>query len=90
MITIVFSLKIQRHYSYNETNEVYRAYKSLKFLFQQRDLIVLFPSVDELLNDNVKFYYLISFRKETIVADALRKSSMDYLARIAHAERLLT
>ena len=38
MAAMVFSLKIRRHYLYSVTYEIYTDHKSLKYIFQQRDL----------------------------------------------------
>ena len=38
MEAVVFSLKIWRHYLYGVTCEIYTNNKSLKYIFQQRDL----------------------------------------------------
>ena len=38
LAVVVFALKIWRHYLYGEEFEVYLDYKSLKYIFMQRDL----------------------------------------------------
>jgi len=38
MAAVIFALKIWRHYLYGETCEIYTDHKSLKYIFQQRDL----------------------------------------------------
>ena len=38
MAAVVFALKIWRHYLYGETCEIYTDHKSLKYIFEQRDL----------------------------------------------------
>ena len=38
LATVVFALKIWRHYLYGEEFEVYSDHKSLKYIFTQRDL----------------------------------------------------
>ena len=38
LAAIVFALKIWRHYLYGEQFEVYSNYKSLRYIFTQRDL----------------------------------------------------
>lgn len=38
LATVVFALKIQRHYLYGETFEVFMDHKSLKYLFSQKEL----------------------------------------------------
>ena len=38
LAAVVFALKIWRHYLYGVTYEIYTDHKSLKYIFQQRDL----------------------------------------------------
>ena len=38
MAAMVFALKMWRHYLYDVTCEIYTDHKSLKYIFQQRDL----------------------------------------------------
>ena len=38
MATVVFSLKLWRHYLYSVPCKIYTDYKSLKYIFQHRDL----------------------------------------------------
>ena len=38
MVAVVFALKIWRHYLYGVTCEINTVHKSLKYIFQQRDL----------------------------------------------------
>ena len=38
LVAVVFGLKIWHHYLYGEQFEVYSDYKSLKYIFTQRDL----------------------------------------------------
>ena len=38
MTAVVFALKLWRHYLYGVTCEIYTDHKSLKYIFQQRDL----------------------------------------------------
>ena len=48
---MVFALKIWRHYLYGVTYEIYTDHKSLKYIFQQRDLILRQRRWMELLKD---------------------------------------
>ena len=41
VVTIVFALKIWRHYLYGEQFEVFSDHKSLKYIFTQRDLLCI-------------------------------------------------
>ena len=38
MATVIFSLKIWRHYLYGVTYEIFTDHKSLKYICQQRDM----------------------------------------------------
>ncbi|WRX12107.1 Reverse transcriptase domain - like 10 [Theobroma cacao] len=51
MVAIVFASKIWRHYLYGETWEIYTDHKSLKYIFQQRDLNLRQRRWMELLKD---------------------------------------
>ena len=76
LATVVFVLKIWRHYLYGETWQVFTDHKSLKYLLTQRELNLRQRRWLEL----IKNYDLIinyHFGKANVVADALsRKSSM--------------
>ena len=51
MAVVVFALKIWRHYLYGVTYEIYTNHKSLKYIFQQRDLNLRQRRWMELLKD---------------------------------------
>ena len=51
MAAVVFALKIWRHYLYGVTCEIYTDHKSLKYIFQQRDLNLRQRRWMELLKD---------------------------------------
>ena len=51
MAAMVFALKIWRHYLYGVTYEIYTDHKSLKYIFQQRDLNLRQKRWMELLKD---------------------------------------
>ena len=51
MAVVVFALKIWRHYLYDVTYEIYTNHKSLKYIFQQRDLNLRQRRWMELLKD---------------------------------------
>ena len=38
MVAVIFALKIWRHYLYGVTSEIFIDHKSLKYIFQQRDM----------------------------------------------------
>ena len=75
LATIVFSLKICRHYLYREKCRIYTDHKSLKYLLTQKELnlrqrrwLELFKDYDCIID-----YYL---GKPCVVADALSRKAM--------------
>nr|GFB60339.1 putative reverse transcriptase domain-containing protein [Tanacetum cinerariifolium] len=74
--SVVFSLKIWRHYLYGESCDVFTDHKSLKYIFTQRELNMRQRRWLELLKDydtNIQYHP----GKANVVADALsRKSGM--------------
>nr|GFD15630.1 reverse transcriptase [Tanacetum cinerariifolium] len=74
--SIVFALKIWRHYLYGESCDIFTDHKSLKYIFTQRDLNMRQRRWLELLKDydtNIQYHP----GKANVVADALsRKSGM--------------
>ena len=75
LATVVFALKIWRHYFYGERCEIYTDHKSLKYFFTQKELNMRQQMWLELIKDyNFSINYHPS--KANVVADALsRKSS---------------
>ncbi|EOY08454.1 DNA/RNA polymerases superfamily protein [Theobroma cacao] len=88
MAAIVFALKIWRHYLYGETCEIYTDHKSLKYIFQQRDLNLRQRRWMELLKD-YDCTILYHPGKASVVADALGQKSMGSLAHISICRRSL-
>ncbi|EOX94130.1 DNA/RNA polymerases superfamily protein [Theobroma cacao] len=88
MATIVFALKIWRHYLYGETCEIYTDHKSLKYIFQQRDLNLRQRRWMELLKD-YDCTILYHPGKANVVADVLSRKSMGSLAHISIGRRSL-
>ena len=74
LAAVVFALKIWRHYLYGATFEVYCDHKSLKYLFDQKELNMRQRRWVEFLND-YKFEIKYHPRKAKIVADALSRKS---------------
>ena len=72
--TIVFTLKILRHYLYGEQFEVFSDYKILKYIFTQRDLNMRQHRWMEYLED---YDFILHYHpgKANVVADALSKKS---------------
>ncbi|EOY03078.1 Retrotransposon protein, putative [Theobroma cacao] len=85
---IVFALKIWRHYLYGETCEIYTDHKSLKYIFQQRDLNLRQRRWMELLKD-YDCTILYHPGKANVVADAFSRKSMGSLAHISTGRRSL-
>ena len=86
MAAVIFALKIWRHYLYGETCEIYTDHKSLKYIFQQRDLNLRQRRWMELLKD-YDCTILYHPGKANMVADALSRKSMSSLAHIAEVKR---
>ena len=84
LATIVFALKIWRHYLYGEKCFIYTDHKSLKYLPSQRDLNLRQRRWMELIKD---YDCVIDYHpgKANVVADALtRKSAQTLRALNAH------
>ncbi len=81
MTAVVFALKIYRHYLYSEVCEIYTDHKSLKYIFQQRDLNLRQRRWMELWKD-----YDCSIQnnpgKANVVANALSRKSSSSLVHI--------
>ena len=85
LATIVFALKIWRHYLYGEKFEVYSDHKSLNYIFTHRDLNMRQRRWMEFLED---YDFTLHYHpgKENVVADALSRKSRGALASIASRE----
>ena len=85
---MVFALKIWRHYLYGETCEIFTDHKSLKYIFEQKDLNLRQRRWMELVKD-----YDCTIRyhpgKANVVADALSRKSSGSLAHIRVERREL-
>ena len=88
MEAAIFALKTWRNYLYDETCEIYIDHKSLKYIFQQKDLNLRQRRWMELLKD---YDYTILYHsdKVNVVVDASSRKSMDSLAHIAPTRRSL-
>ncbi|KAL9374753.1 hypothetical protein Peur_031632 [Populus x canadensis] len=88
MAAVIFALKIWRHYLYGETCEIFTDHKSLKYIFQQRDLNLRQRRWMELLKDyDCTIHYHPG--KANVVADALSRKSSGSLAHIQEVRRPL-
>ena len=83
---MVFALKIWRHYLYGVTCEIYTDHKSLKYIFQLRDLNLRQRRWMELLKD-YDCSILYHPGKANVVADALSRKSAGSLAHISTERR---
>ena len=85
LAAVVFALKIWRHYLCYEEFEVYSDYKSMKYIFTQRDLNMRQRRWMEFLED---YDFTLHYHpdKENVVADALSRKSRGALASIASRE----
>ena len=85
LATVIFALKILRHYLYGEEFEVYSYHKSLKYIFTQRDLNMRQRIWMEFLED---YDFILHYHpgKANVVADALSRKSRGALASIASQE----
>ena len=86
LVAIVFALKIWRYYLYGQSCEIYMDNKSLKYIFDQRDLNLRQTRWLELFKDYdcTILYYP---GRANVVADALSRKSMGSLAHIAVQKR---
>ena len=88
MAAVIFALKIWRHYLYGETCEIFTDHKSLKYIFQQKELNLRQRRWLELLKDyDCTIQYHPS--KANVVADALSRKSSGSLAHISAEKRQL-
>ena len=85
LVTVVFALKIWLHYLYGKEFEVYLDHKSLKYIFNQRDLNMRQRRWMEFLED---YDFTLHYHpgKANVVANALSRKSREALASIASRE----
>ena len=85
LATVVFALKIWRHYLYGKQFEIYSDHKSLKYIFTQRDLNMRQRRWMEFLED-YDFIFHYHPGKANVVADALSWKLQGVFASIASRE----
>ena len=75
MAVVVFALKIWRHYLYRSRFEVFSDHKSLRYLFDQRELNIRQRRLLEFLKD---YDFELSYHpgKANVVAGALSRKSL--------------
>ena len=85
LASIVFTLKIWRHYLYGEQFKVFSDHKSLKYIFTQRDLNMRQRRSMKFLED---YDFTLHYHpgKSNVVADALSWKSRGELASVASRE----
>ena len=85
LATVVFTLKIWRHYLYGEQFEVISDHKSMIYIFTQRDLNMRQRRWMEFLED---YDFTLHYHpgKADVVADTLSQKSQGVLASIASRE----
>ena len=81
MAAMVFAIKIWRHYLYGKTCEIFTNHKSLKYIFEQKDLNLRQRRWMELVKD---YDCTIQYHpgKANVVADVLSRKSLGSLAHI--------
>ena len=84
LATVVFALKIWRHYLYGETCQIFTDHKSLKYLLTQKELNLRQKKWLELIKE---YELVIEYHpgKANVVADALSRKSSASLAYIRTA-----
>ena len=82
MATVVFALKLWRHYLYEARFEIFTDHQSLKYVFTQRDLNLRQHRWLEFVKD---YDFELSYHpgKANVVADALSRRS--YMASLCAA-----
>ena len=88
LATIVFTLKIWRHYLYGEMCIIYTDHKSLKYLLSQRELNLRQRRWMELIKD---YDYVVVYHpgKANVIADAMSRKSIQTLRALnAHLSLL--
>jgi hypothetical protein len=88
LATVVFALKVWRHYLYGVTFEVFSDHKSLKYLFNQKELNNRQRRWMEFLKD-YDFELKYHLRKANVVANALSRKSLQVSTMMIHQMELL-
>lgn len=88
MLVIMFALKMWRNYLYTNICEIYINYKSLKYIFKQKDLNIRQRQWMELLKD-YDYSILYHPRIANEVIDVLSHKSIGSLTYIAIERRPL-
>ena len=88
LATVIFALKIWRHFLFGETCEIFTDHKSLKYLFSQNELNMRQRRWIELLKD---YDCIIQYHpgKANVVVDALSRKYVGSLVAIRGCQRQL-
>ena len=88
LAAVVFALKIWRHYLYGTRFEVFSDHKSLKYLFDQKELNMRQRRWMEFLKD---YDFGLSYHpgKANVVADALSRKSLHVATMMSLEQRLI-
>jgi len=89
LAAVVFALKIWRHYLYGAQLQVFSDHKSLKYLFDQKELNMRQRRWMEFLKD-FDFELLYHLGKANVVADALSRKAVHASLMMVRAERQFT
>ncbi|WMV45915.1 hypothetical protein MTR67_039300 [Solanum verrucosum] len=88
LVVVVFALKIWRHYLYGVHVDVFTDYKSLKYVFTQKDSNLHQRRCIELLKDyNISFIYHPNM--VNVVVDALSRLSIGSVAHVEVGKKVL-
>jgi hypothetical protein len=88
LAAVVFALKVWRHYLYGVTFEVFCDHKSLKYLFNQKELNMRQRRWMEFLKD-YDFELKYHLGKANVMADALSRKSLHVSTMMIHQMELL-
>ena len=81
LVTIIFALKIWRHYLYGVHVDVFTEHKSLQYVFTQKEFNLSQRRCLEFLKDyDISVHYHLG--KDNVVEDALSKLSMGSVAHV--------
>ena len=88
LAAVVFALKIWRHYLYGAQFQVFSDHKSLKYLFDQKELNMRQGRWMEFLKD-YDFQLMYHPGKANVVADALSRKSVQVSAMMIEEQKLI-
>ena len=88
LATVIFTLKIWRHFLFDETYEIFTDHESLKYLFSHKELNIRQRKLIELLKH---YECIIQYHsgKVNVVVEALSRKPVGSLAAIRDCQRQL-